>query len=101
MPTYPIIPNIFLILSSRSCTYHRKQKETNADIVASTRYIPNAGVQGWGFQRKLVSRVANFVASWTLGSEFTDLTGSYRLYKKATLEELMSQTKNKGYAFQM
>lgn len=101
MLTYHTIPNIFRISSSNNWNQHRKQKETNADIVASTRYIPNAGVQGWGFYRKLVSRVANFVASWTLGSKFTDLTGSFRLYKKETLEELMSQTKNKGYAFQM
>jgi len=51
--------------------------------------------------RKLTSRVANFIASWTLGSNFSDLTGSFRLYKKEVLEELISQVTTKGYAFQM
>ena len=64
------------------CAYFRKQKENDADIVTCTRYVPGAGVQSWTFMRKLTSRVANFVASWTLGSNFSDLTGSYRLYKK-------------------
>lgn len=32
--------------------------------------------------RKLTSRTANFLASWTLGSSFSDLTGSFRIYKK-------------------
>lgn len=63
----------------------RKQKQNNADIVTGTRYIENAGVQGWTFMRKLTSRVANFIASWALGTNFSDLTGSFRLYKKEVL----------------
>lgn len=51
--------------------------------------------------RKLTSRVANFIASWALGSNFSDLTGSFRLYKKEVLEELMGTVTTKGYAFQM
>ena len=37
--------------------------------------------------RKLTSRTANYIASITLQSNFTDLTGSYRLYKKYCYEE--------------
>ena len=51
--------------------------------------------------RKLTSRVANFIASWTLGSNFSDLTGSYRVYKKEVLQEMISMVKTKGYSFQM
>jgi hypothetical protein len=39
-------------------------------------------VYGWDFRRKLTSRVANFIASTLLGSNCSDLTGSFRLYKK-------------------
>ena len=69
--------------------------------MASTRYIEGAGVQGWTFMRKLTSRVANFIASWVLGSQFSDLTGSFRLYKKEVLEQMMSKVTTKGYSFQM
>lgn len=69
--------------------------------MTGTRYAEGAGVQGWTFMRKLTSRVANFIASWTLGSNFSDLTGSFRLYKKEVLEELMACVTTKGYAFQM
>ena len=31
----------------------------------------------------------------------SDLTGSYRLYRKSVLEGLLSQTTSRGYAFQM
>ena len=51
--------------------------------------------------RKLTSRVANFIATWTLGTSFSDLTGSYRLYRRELLEELMGMTSTNGYAFQM
>lgn len=67
------------------CSF-RKQRQTNADIVTGTRYIDGAGVDGWAWKRKLTSRVANFIASWALGSSFSDLTGSFRLYRKSVLE---------------
>lgn len=50
--------------------------------MTGTRYIPGAGVFGWNFYRKLTSRVANFIASTALGTAHSDLTGSFRLYKK-------------------
>jgi dolichol-phosphate mannosyltransferase len=51
--------------------------------------------------RKFTSRVANFLASWALGSGFSDLTGSFRLYRRDVFEELMGSVTTKGYAFQM
>ena len=81
--------------------YERIQKEKNADVVATTRYVEGGGVQGWTFMRKLTSRVANFMASWVLGSHFSDLTGSFRLYKKEVLEQMIAKVTTKGYSFQM
>jgi dolichol-phosphate mannosyltransferase len=51
--------------------------------------------------RKLTSRVANYIASTVLSSNFSDLTGSFRIYKKQVFEELINETKTKGYSFQM
>lgn len=79
----------------------RKQTTTGADIVTGTRYAPGGGVFGWNFKRKLTSRGANTLAQALLQPGVSDLTGSFRLYRKRCLERLMRQCKSKGYAFQM
>lgn len=78
-----------------------KQKEKDYDIVTGTRYAGDGGVYGWDLKRKLVSRGANFLASTALRPGVSDLTGSFRLYKKEVLSTVISQTKSKGYVFQM
>ncbi len=78
-----------------------QQAATGADIVSGTRYAPDGGVFGWNFKRKLTSRGANTLAQALLSPGVSDLTGSFRLYRKAALELLMRQCKSKGYAFQM
>lgn len=77
------------------------QKKNNYDIVTGTRYAGNGGVYGWDLKRKLVSRGANFLASTVLRPNVSDLTGSFRLYKKDALAKIISETKSKGYVFQM
>ncbi len=77
------------------------QRRTGCDIVTGTRYCKGGGVAGWSLSRKIVSRGANLVASFLLGATTSDLTGAYRLYRKAVLEDLLSSTTSVGYAFQM
>ena len=79
----------------------KKQKETNADIVTGTRYNLGGGVYGWNPLRKIISRGANFLASFLLRPGVSDLTGSYRLFKKNVFQDLVKDVKNGGYAFQM
>lgn len=64
---------------------HPKAKEGDYDVVTGSRYIPKGGVFGWNFKRKLTSRVANFIADTLLNPGVSDLTGSFRLYKKEVL----------------
>lgn len=78
-----------------------KQKEKDYDIVTGTRYVQGGGVWGWNLKRKLISATANYVADTLLGLGVTDLTGSFRLYKKRVLDALIAANKSKGYAFQM
>lgn len=78
-----------------------KQKEGDYDVVTGTRYAGDGGVYGWDLKRKLVSRGANFLASTLLRPGVSDVTGSYRLYKKLVLEKVITETKSKGYVFQM
>jgi len=82
-----------------------KQKElsTNGgyDIVTGTRYAGDGGVFGWDLKRKLVSRGANLFADTVLRPGVSDLTGSFRLYKRAVLQKVIESTESKGYTFQM
>lgn len=78
-----------------------KQKEGDYDIVTGTRYAGNGGVYGWDLKRKLVSRGANLFADTVLQPGVSDLTGSFRLYRKAVLQEVITRTESKGYSFQM
>lgn len=71
------------------------------DIVTGTRYAQDGGVYGWDLKRKLVSRGANLFADTVLRPGVSDLTGSFRLYKKKVLEKVMESTESKGYTFQM
>jgi len=79
----------------------KKQKEEDFDVVTGTRYIGNGGVYGWDFKRKLISRTANYITQVLLNPGASDLTGSFRLYKKPVLQKLVDSSVSKGYVFQM
>ncbi|KAM0928108.1 hypothetical protein ACQ4PT_002275 [Festuca glaucescens] len=99
----------FVVIMDADLSHHpkylpsfiRKQKETGADIVTGTRYVNNGGVHGWNLMRKLTSRGANVLAQTLLRPGASDLTGSFRLYKRSVLEDVISSCVSKGYVFQM
>lgn len=103
----------FVIIMDADFSHHPKfipemikiQNETNADIVSGTRYASRGnnkgGVYGWDLFRKLTSRGANLVADTMLMPGVSDVTGSFRLYKKPVLEKVIKSTESKGYTFQM
>ena len=71
------------------------------DVVTGTRYVAGGGVAGWDTRRKLTSRVANFLAATLLAPGVSDLTGSFRLYRREVLQALVARVRSKGYVFQM
>ncbi|XP_001844719.2 dolichol-phosphate mannosyltransferase subunit 1 [Culex quinquefasciatus] len=99
----------YIIIMDADLSHHPKfipqfidlQKSNNLDVVSGTRYSGAGGVYGWDFKRKLISRGANFLSQLLLRPNASDLTGSFRLYKKEVLKELISRCKSKGYVFQM
>ncbi|KAF7653393.1 hypothetical protein LDENG_00083660 [Lucifuga dentata] len=99
----------FIIIMDADLSHHpkfipefiEKQKEGNYDLVSGTRYQGNGGVYGWDLRRKLISRGANFLTQVLLRPGASDLTGSFRLYKKKVLENLVERCVSKGYVFQM
>ncbi|KAG0317003.1 dolichol-P-mannose synthesis [Dissophora globulifera] len=99
----------FIFIMDADMSHHPKfmpemiqlQQSKNLDIVTGTRYAGNGGVYGWDLKRKVISRGANFLASVLLRPGVSDLTGSFRLYKKEVLSQLIASCISKGYVFQM
>ncbi|RDA94029.1 hypothetical protein CP533_5283, partial [Ophiocordyceps camponoti-saundersi (nom. inval.)] len=99
----------FVIIMDADFSHHPKfiprmvevQREGNYDIVTGTRYRTGGGVFGWDLRRKLVSRGANLFADTVLRPGVSDLTGSFRLYRRSVLERVIADTESKGYTFQM
>lgn len=99
----------FIVIMDADLSHHpkfipefiKKQKSRNFDVVSGTRYSGTGGVFGWDFRRKLVSRGANFLTQLLLRPGASDLTGSFRLYKKDVLQNLIQSCISKGYVFQM
>jgi len=109
----------------------RKQEEGDYDVVTGTRYLASSssssssssritnssrstkdqkikteaeeecGVYGWDTRRKLTSRVANYLAHVMLDPGVSDLTGSFRLYRKTTFQALVNSMQSVRYVFQM
>lgn len=99
----------YIVLMDADLSHHpkyigefiRTASKGNYDIVTGTRYSKSGGVYGWDLKRKLISCGANTLTQMALGPGVSDLTGSFRLYKKCVLEKLIKLSRSKGYAFQM
>ncbi|KAI6661126.1 Dolichol-phosphate mannosyltransferase subunit 1 [Oopsacas minuta] len=99
----------FIIIMDADLSHHpkfipqfiEKQQEGDYAIVTGTRYAGDGGVNGWDLKRKLISCGANYLTQTLLSPGVSDVTGSFRLYKKSVLEDLMSVCTSKGYVFQM
>lgn len=99
----------FIIIMDADLSHHPKfipemvrlQKENNLDIVTGTRYAGNGGVYGWDLKRKTISRGANLLTQILLRPGVSDLTGSFRLYRKEAFYKCLQNCQSKGYVFQM
>ncbi|CAK7245669.1 MAG: dolichol-P-mannose synthesis [Sporothrix thermara] len=99
----------FIIIMDADFSHHPKfipqmialQKKADYDIVTGTRYAPGGGVHGWDLRRRLTSKGANIFADTVLRPGVSDLTGSFRLYKRAVLEKLFETTDVRGFGMQM
>ncbi|EOO00953.1 putative dolichol-phosphate mannosyltransferase protein [Phaeoacremonium minimum UCRPA7] len=99
----------YIIIMDADFSHHPKfipqmiatQKKGDYDIVTGTRYAADGGVYGWDLKRKLTSKGANIFADTVLRPGVSDLTGSFRLYKRSVLEKLFESTDVRGFSMQM
>ena len=99
----------FCIIIDADLSHHPKhiadmiaeQARGDLDIVVGSRCLPGGGVHGWNLKRKIVSRGANLLTEILLQPGISDITGSFRLYRRSQLQILMDECVSKGYVFQM
>ena len=73
-----------------------------ADLVLGSRYVDGGGVADWGPIRRLVSRGGSTYARRLLGIEVHDLTGGFKVFRRAALEAIELETlASQGYSFQV
>ena len=96
------IPEMIAVMDENPSYGNGTKKRKKPDIVSGTRYRKGGGVSGWDTKRKLTSCGANFLASFLLQTGgASDLTGSFRMYERHAIEQILPQVKCTGYAFQM
>lgn len=71
------------------------------DIGIGSRYIEGAGIAAdWGWQRKILSRIANSFARWALDLRTHDCTSGFRCYRRRVIESMdWEKNKTNGYSF--
>lgn len=75
---------------------------TAADLVLGSRYVAGGRITDWGPGRRAISRCGNVYAQALLGAPVKDLTGGYRVMRRAVLEAVEPATiPARGYAFQI
>jgi dolichol-phosphate mannosyltransferase len=74
----------------------------NADLVLGSRYRDGIRVINWPLSRLVLSLAAAQYVRWITGMPFTDPTGGYKCFRRATLESLaLESVRSNGYSFQI
>jgi dolichol-phosphate mannosyltransferase len=74
----------------------------DADLVLGSRYVEGGSTEGWPRSRKILSWIGGHYARLVLGVPISDLTGGFKLYRRAALEALpRSEIQSDGYVFQI
>jgi dolichol-phosphate mannosyltransferase len=72
------------------------------DLVLGTRWMPGGSTVNWPFRRRLLSVAGNVYARTMLQVPFGDITGGFRVYRTAKLQQLDLPTiTSEGYCFQV
>jgi dolichol-phosphate mannosyltransferase len=71
-------------------------------LVIGTRWMPGGSVVNWPAQRKFISRVGTWYASFILKLPYQDLTSGFRVLPRELLEKInFNEIETKGYGFQI
>ena len=73
-----------------------------ADLVLGSRYAAGGGIENWGLERRVISRVGCGYARRLLGVDVRDLTGGFKCFRASALRAIDATSATaQGYAFQV
>jgi dolichol-phosphate mannosyltransferase len=73
-----------------------------ADLVIGSRWIAGGEVLNWPAVRVLISKVGNRYAKLMLGTNISDMTSGFRVFRAEFLKNLVSEpVSSHGYSFQV
>ena len=76
--------------------------DDGADLALGSRYVPGGGTRNWPLNRRMLSRFGSLYSRLWLGLPYRDLTGGFKAWTRATLQEALSKPlASDGYAFQV
>lgn len=75
--------------------------EDGYGLVIGSRYCQGGRIVGWDSLRWLISRVANFIASTTIGKSVQDCTSGFRCYSKQCVETVLPSLHSQTYEIQI
>ncbi len=76
-------------------------QQTDCGIVIGSRYIKGGGTTNWPLTRKLVSRIANFLAKTSLALKPRDCTSGFRCYSTKFLSAAIGNLHSHTYEIQI
>ena len=72
----------------------------SADVAIGSRYCPGGAIEGWPWQRRLLSRGVNGLSRFLLRLPIRDTSGSFRACRVDKLRELdLDSIRAEGYAY--
>jgi dolichol-phosphate mannosyltransferase len=71
------------------------------DLVIGSRYCRGGNIVGWHFMRRLISRVANIIASTIIGTKIHDCTSGMRCYSKRYVKTVLPNLHSQTYEIQI
>ena len=78
------------------------EKAPEADLVIGSRWVIGGEVVNWPAHRRFISRFGNSYAKLMLGTNISDMTSGFRVYRAKFLESLVaSKVSSHGYSFQV
>ena len=75
--------------------------EKGCDLVIGSRYSTGSRIVGWHVLRRIISRVANLIASTMVGMKIHDCTSGFRCYSKEYVESVISCLHSQTYEIQI
>ncbi len=73
--------------------------KVESDLVLGSRYVPGAAIHGWSLRRRLISRFANRLATFSLAFSGRDVTTGFRVYSRELARVILEESKTNGFQF--